>query len=115
MKRNGGSIVNIIADIWRLMVEMGHLGAARAGMMSLNETGAVEWSPDGMRVNTVAPCWIMSLGFDTYDDPETPIRFRKMPGLVTLETHRHGGGTFGGGRLPLVAGGGLYHRYLYPC
>ncbi|MBO88359.1 MAG: 2,4-dienoyl-CoA reductase, partial [Rickettsiales bacterium] len=38
MKGNGGSIVNIIADMWRSMVEMGHSGAARAGMLSFTET-----------------------------------------------------------------------------
>jgi citronellol/citronellal dehydrogenase len=31
MEANGGAIVNIIADMWRSMVEMGHSGAARAG------------------------------------------------------------------------------------
>ena len=85
MKANGGSIVNIIADMWRSMVEMGHSGAARAGMMSLTETAAVEWGPDGVRVNAVAPGWIMSSGFDTYDDPETRERFREMPGFVPLK------------------------------
>jgi len=85
MKENGGAIVNIIADMWRSMVEMGHSGAARAGMMSFTETAAVEWGPDGVRVNAVAPGWIMSSGFDTYDDPETRKRFREMPNHVPLK------------------------------
>lgn len=85
MKAKGGSIVNIIADMWRSMVEMGHSGAARAGMMSFTETAAVEWGPDGVRVNAVAPGWIMSSGFDTYDDPETRKRFSEMPNFVPLK------------------------------
>ena len=85
MKAHGGAMVNIIADIWRSMVEMGHSGAARAGMMSFTETAAVEWGPDGVRVNAVAPGWVMSSGFDTYDDPETRKRFSEMPNYVPLK------------------------------
>lgn len=85
MKAHGGAMVNIIADMWRSMVEMGHSGAARAGMMSFTETAAVEWGPDGVRVNAVAPGWVMSSGFDTYDDPETRKRFSEMPNYVPLK------------------------------
>ena len=85
MKAHGGTMVNIIADMWRSMVEMGHSGAARAGMMSFTETAAVEWGPDGVRVNAVAPGWVMSSGFDTYDDPETRKRFSEMPNYVPIK------------------------------
>ena len=69
MKENGGgSIVNIVADMWTSMPGMGHSGAARKGMLSFTETAAVEWGHAGVRVNAVAPGWIMSSGMDTYPD-----------------------------------------------
>ena len=55
MQHSGGSIVNIVADIWGSMPGMGHSGAARAGMVSFTETAAVEWAGQGVRVNAVAP------------------------------------------------------------
>jgi citronellol/citronellal dehydrogenase len=68
MKENGGAIVNIVADMWTSMPGMGHSGAARKGMLSFTETAAVEWACAGVRVNAVAPGWIMSSGMDTYPD-----------------------------------------------
>jgi citronellol/citronellal dehydrogenase len=44
MQAHGGSIVNIVADIWGSMPGMGHSGAARAGMVSFTETAALEWA-----------------------------------------------------------------------
>jgi citronellol/citronellal dehydrogenase len=66
MESHGGSIVNIIADIFNGWPEMGHSGAARGGMLTLSETAACEWAHSGVRVNTVAPGGIASSGFDTY-------------------------------------------------
>ena len=68
MEAHGGSIVNIIADIWGGMPTMAHTGAARAGMLNFTETVACEWAQSGVRVNAVAPGWIASSGFDTYDE-----------------------------------------------
>lgn len=65
---HGGSIVNVVADMWLGMPGMGHSGAARAGMMNLTETAALEWSLSKVRVNAVAPGWIASSGMDTYDE-----------------------------------------------
>ncbi|WP_444938955.1 SDR family oxidoreductase [Microbulbifer sp. JMSA002] len=67
MKQYGGSIVNITADNAGGMPMMGHSGAARAGMENITETAALEWAPFGVRVNAVAPGYILSSGFDTYD------------------------------------------------
>ncbi len=68
MGDHGGAIVGIVADMWRGMPGMGHSGAARAGMVNLTQTMAVEWAPLGIRVNAVAPGWIASSGLDHYDD-----------------------------------------------
>jgi len=64
MQAHGGAIVNIVADMWMGMPGMGHSGAARAGMVNLTETAALEWAP--VRVNAVAPGWIASSGMDRY-------------------------------------------------
>lgn len=72
MENNGGSIVNIVADMWGGMPGMGHSGAARAGMVNFTQTASVEWGHSGVRVNAVAPGWVASSGMDTYPDSLTP-------------------------------------------
>ncbi len=64
----GGNIVNMLADMHNGMPTMGHSGAARAGMENFTKTAAIEWAHANVRVNAVAPGWIMSSGMDTYDD-----------------------------------------------
>ena len=66
MQDHGGAIVNMTADMWGGMPGMGHSGAARAGVDNLTKTAAIEWAKSGVRVNAVAPGWIMSSGMDTY-------------------------------------------------
>ncbi|MEX2476535.1 SDR family oxidoreductase [Marinobacter sp.] len=66
LSKTGGSIVNIVADMWGGMPGMGHSGAARAGMVNFTQTAAVEWGTSGVRVNAVAPGWIASSGMDNY-------------------------------------------------
>jgi citronellol/citronellal dehydrogenase len=68
MSKHGGSIVNMLADMWGGMPGMGHSGAARAGMENFTKTAAVEWGHAGVRVNAVAPGWIASSGMDTYPE-----------------------------------------------
>ena len=67
MSKTGGSIINITADMWGGMPGMIHSGAARAGMDNITKTLAFEWGHKGVRVNAVAPGWIISSGMDTYD------------------------------------------------
>lgn len=81
MRTHGGTIVNIIADIWGSMPGMAHSGAARAGMLSLTETAALEWAQHGVRVNAVAPGYIASSGMDHYP-PEAGPMLREMAQTV---------------------------------
>ncbi|WP_043004417.1 SDR family oxidoreductase [Comamonas testosteroni] len=81
MSRQGGCIVNMVADMWGSMPGMGHSGAARAGMVSFTETAAVEWAAQGVRVNAIAPGYIASSGMDHYP-PEAAAMLRKMPATV---------------------------------
>jgi citronellol/citronellal dehydrogenase len=83
MQQHGGAIVNIVADIWGSMPGMAHSGAARAGMVSLTETAAVEWAGSGVRVNAVAPGYIASSGMDHYP-PEYGPQLRAMAATVPL-------------------------------
>lgn len=83
MQQHGGAIVNIVADIWGSMPNMGHSGAARAGMVSFTETAAAEWAHSGVRVNAVAPGYIASSGMDQYP-PEAGPMLREMRKTVAL-------------------------------
>ena len=67
MADHGGNIVNMVADMFNGMPVMAHSGAARAGMLNLTQTAAVEWAAHGVRVNAVAPGFIASSGMDRYD------------------------------------------------
>ncbi len=83
MEKNGGAIVNIIADIWHGWPDFAHSGAARGGMLTLTETAACEWAAAGVRVNTVAPGGIASSGFDTYAS-EAQAKILEFPKTVPL-------------------------------
>ena len=73
MSKTGGSIVNMLADMWGGMPGMGHSGAARAGMENFTKTAAVEWGHAGVRVNAVAPGWVASSGMDSYGPAMAPM------------------------------------------
>jgi peroxisomal trans-2-enoyl-CoA reductase len=71
MRQHGGRIVNIVADMWRGFPGMVHTGAARAGVVNLTQTLAVEWAAQGVLINCVAPGTILSTGMHNYP-PEVP-------------------------------------------
>jgi citronellol/citronellal dehydrogenase len=86
MASTGGSIVNIIADMWTSMPGMGHSGAARAGMLNFTMTAALEWAAAGVRVNAVAPGWIASSGLEHYPEAMRPM-LRALATYVPLKRH----------------------------
>lgn len=56
LRDHGGSVVNISAAIqYRGMAMQAHVVSAKAGIDALTRTCAIEWGPDGVRVNVVAP------------------------------------------------------------
>jgi len=71
-----GNIVSIVADIWRGMPGIAHTCAARAGVIYLSKSIAVEWAPHGIRVNCVAPGCCESNGFANYP-PEGSATFKE--------------------------------------
>ncbi|HTZ72113.1 MAG TPA: SDR family oxidoreductase [Acetobacteraceae bacterium] len=61
-----GIIVNVVAVVERGMPGVAHTCAARAGVIHLAKTVAVEWAPLNIRVNCVAPGIIATEGMRAY-------------------------------------------------
>jgi len=77
----GGSIVSILANyVWTGSAGTVHSAAAKAGVMSMTQTLAVEWAKHRIRVNAVAPGPVESAGAakQLWDSPEAVQRITDM-------------------------------------
>ena len=77
----GGAIVSVLANyVWTGSAGTIHSAAAKAGVMSMTQTLAVEWARHRIRVNAVAPGPIESAGAarQLWDTPEAIARITEM-------------------------------------
>jgi len=65
---SAGNIVNIAFAIDRGLPGVAHSTAARAGVIALSRTLAIEWAEHGIRVNCIGAGSIESTGFYNYRD-----------------------------------------------
>jgi len=63
-----GSIINIVLVVSRGIPQQAHSCAARAGVIHLSKSVAVEWAPLGIRVNCIAPGQIVTEGLNNYSN-----------------------------------------------
>ena len=82
-----GAIVNVIAVVDRGMPGIAHSMAARAGVIGVTRTVAVEWAPLRVRVNCIAPGLTASEGLDVYP-PEATREFHRANPMRRLGTLR---------------------------
>jgi NAD(P)-dependent dehydrogenase (short-subunit alcohol dehydrogenase family) len=79
----GGSIVSVLANyVWTGSAGTVHSAAAKAGVLSMTQTLAVEWARHRIRVNAVAPGPIESAGAarQLWNSPEAVERItRSIP------------------------------------
>ena len=61
-----GSIVNIVVVTTRGLYGVAHSVAARAGVIGLSRSVAVEWAPLGIRINCIAPGAVETEGWKVY-------------------------------------------------
>ncbi len=66
LPQNQGVVVNIVVNNFRGFPGMSHTAAARAGVMNLTQSLAVEWARRGVRLNCIAPGIIQSSGLENY-------------------------------------------------
>lgn len=125
LARQGGAIVNIsLSGVDRGSVGMGHSIAARAGVLALTRTVALEWAHDGIRANCIGPGAVLTPGLpqgviDTLRDvtvPESVPSGRPTPSADVAELAAFlvsDGGRMMTGQLLQVDGGAHLARGLH--
>lgn len=113
--QRAGSIVNVVVVTERGMPGVAHTVAARAGVIGLSRTVAVEWAPLNIRVNCLAPGLTATEGLAVYP-PEArrefpnanPMRRPGTPMEIAEAAVYLGGasGSFITGEVLTVDGGG---------
>ncbi|MGZ4108979.1 MAG: SDR family NAD(P)-dependent oxidoreductase [Actinomycetota bacterium] len=76
LPKGGGSVLNL-ASIDAFMVEpdLTYYGTAKAAIVNLTKSTALEWAKQGVRVNAIAPGWIDTpMNQAERDDPEAEAR-----------------------------------------
>lgn len=119
-----GTIVNVVAVVWRGMPGIAHSCAARAGVIYLSKTVAVEWAPLQVRVNCVAPGVIEGDGLGSYPNLDRNDALRANP-LRTLGQQNEvadaccylssASARFMTGEVVTIDGGQQLHGELWPA
>lgn len=75
----GGALVNVVAVTDPGIPGIAHSMAARAGVIGVSRTVAVEWAPLGIRVNCIAPGLTASEGLEVYPEAARRMFHRANP------------------------------------
>jgi 3-oxoacyl-[acyl-carrier protein] reductase len=69
-ERGRGAVVNNASVLgWRAQERQGHYAAAKAGVMALTRSAAIEAAPHGVRINAVAPSLAMHANLEKVTPP----------------------------------------------
>lgn len=88
MKEHGGSVINLGSGAAQGLSGFASYGAAKAAIMSLTMTAAIEWGKDNIRVNNVVP-YFLSENFKTTTDPARLKLKEVVEGAFLTETALH--------------------------